>query len=446
MHPGIALVTYKVVQYCRKEWVFDALDDLERSQWASPASIRQRQWEKLRQLVRHAYQHVPYYRSLYDATGFRPEQLETVEDLSLIPPISKQVMRDNARSLVAQDKRYRFSEDSTSGSSGPTTIIYTDRTALAYQHAAVFRAYHWMGLKIGERLIRFWGTQLDVKRKTKDAIKDLLLNRITFSTHGLDRGSLERYYQEFVRFKPAAFYGFTSGVYEFARFLKENALPTDRVPMKAIIVTGEPLLAHQRELIESVFGCRVFNEYGCAEFGPVAYECPKGALHIMAENVFVEVEAGDDAANGGRGNLIMTELNNSGMPIVRYRMGDIGVLADEPCECGRGLPVLQEISGRMLDFVQTPDGRKVHGMYFDYLPKYFIGEIHQFQIIQEDLQHITIRVVKDAGFKESTISRFEEQLRKVVGDAVVLKYEVEDTPFREATGKHRLVVSKISQS
>ncbi|UCG88840.1 MAG: phenylacetate--CoA ligase family protein [Gemmatimonadota bacterium] len=445
MHPAIALVTYKIVQYWRNERVFDALDDLEQSQWRPLESVRQRQWEKLKQLVRHAYDHVPHYRKMYDAAGFRPARLVTIEDLELIPPISKQVVRENARDLIAQDRRYKFSEDSTSGSSGPTTIIYTDRTALAYQHAAVFRAYRWMGLKVGERLIRFWGTQLDTKRRTKDSVKDLLLNRKTFSTHGLDRESLEMYYRELVRFNPASFYGFTSGIYEFAKFVKGNALPVDEVHLKAIIVTGEPLLSHQRQLIEEVFGCRVFNEYGCAEFGPVACECPKGALHIMAENVLVEVEAADDDASRERGNLIMTELNNFGMPMIRYRMGDVGVLADESCECGRGLPVLQEISGRMLDFVQTADGKKVHGMYFDYLPKYFIGEIHQFQIIQEDLQHITVRVVKDAGFNESTIARFEEKLRRALGNAVDLKYEIGDTPFREETGKHRLVVSRISE-
>jgi phenylacetate-CoA ligase len=446
MHSGLALVTYKLIQLCRGERVFDALHDLEKSQWDAHETIGQLQWEKLKRLVRHAYDHVPYYRAMYDAAGFHPERLQTANDVRLIPPISKQVVRDNAEDLIAQDREYRFSEDSTSGSSGPTTIVYTDRTALAYQHAAVFRAYRWMGLRIGERLIRFWGIQLDARRKLKDSLKDHLLNRRTFSTHGLDKESLDRYYTQLVRFQPAAFYGFTSGIYEFARYVKESSLPLGKVHLKAIIVTGEPLLTHQREIIESVFECRVFNEYGCAEFGPVAYECPKGALHITAENVLVEVEAGEDRSQSGRGNLIMTELNNSGMPMVRYRMGDVGILASEPCECGRGLPVLKEITGRSLDFVQTADGRKVHGMYFDYLPKYFIGEIHQFQIIQEDLQHITIRVVKDGAFNDGTIPRFEEKLRRVLGDSVVLHYKLEDVAFREATGKHKLVVSKINQS
>jgi phenylacetate-CoA ligase len=163
----------------------------------------------------------------------------------------------------------------------------------------------------------------------------------------------------------------------------------------------------------------------------------------MAENVFAEIEGTGGESAGGRGNLIMTELNNTGMPIIRYRMGDVGVLSEEACICGRGLPVLKEISGRILDSIQTPDGKKVHGMYFEYLPKYFIGEIRQFQIVQEDVRHIKVRVVRDPQFSESTLPRFEGEIRKVIGRSVTVEFVVEATIPREATGKNRLVVSRI---
>jgi phenylacetate-CoA ligase len=443
MNSRIAFIVYRTIQHLRGERVFEALKRLEQSQWESAEAIKHRQWQRLRELVRHAYDHVPYYRSLYDQVGFRPELLREVQDLERIPIIGKDVMRENSRNLIAQDRKYKFSEDTTSGSSGPTTIIYTDRKALAYQHAAVLRTYRWMGLGIGERLVRFWGTQLDTKRKTKDSIKDFLLNRRTFSTHALAQESLAKYHSELVRTHPAAIYGFTSAIYEFARFIADNDLRLDPITLKGILVTGEPLFGHQRELMEAVFRCRVYNEYGCAEFGPVAYECPEGELHIMAENVHVEIERADGESADGRGNLVMTELNNSGMPIIRYRMGDVGILSEGACSCGRGLPVLKEISGRLLDSVRTPDGKRVHGMYFEYLPKYFIGEIRQFQIVQEDLQHIKVRVVRDPQFNESTLLRFEGEIRKVIGRSVAVEFVVEAEIPREATGKNRLVVSRI---
>jgi phenylacetate-CoA ligase len=120
------------------------------------------------------------------------------------------------------------------------------------------------------------------------------------------------------------------------------------------------------------------------------------------------------------------------------------VLSEEPCECGRGLPILEEISGRTLDFIQTGDGKKVHGMYFEYLPKYFIGEIRQFQIVQDELSSVTVRILKDVDFNESTLARFEEKLREVIGADVVIEFDIEASVFREATGKHRMVVSKIN--
>ncbi len=443
MNSRMAFLVYKTIQRLRGERVFEALERLERSQWESAETIKQRQWQRLRGLVEHAYQHAPYYRCIYDEAGFRPEMLREVQDIERIPIISKEVMRDNSHNLISQDRKYKFSEDSTSGSSGPTTIIYTDRNALAYQHAAVLRAYRWMGLGIGERLVRFWGTQLDTKRKTKDTIKDILLNRRTFSTHALDPESLAKYHKELVRTHPAVIYGFTSAIYEFARFIADNDLGLDPITLKAVLVTGEPLFGHQRELMEVVFRCRVYNEYGCAEVGPVAYECPEGELHIMAENVHVEVERMHGGSAPGSGNLVVTELNNLGMPIIRYRIGDVGVLSEGACSCGRGLPLLKEISGRLLDSVRTPDGKKVHGMYFEYLPKYFIGEIRQFQIVQEDLGHIKVRVVRDLQFNESTLLRFEGEIRKVIGQSVAVEFVVESEIPREATGKNRLVVSRI---
>jgi phenylacetate-CoA ligase len=442
MDPRIALLTYRTIQYLRGEKVIDALADLEGSQWESHDRIKDLQWRKLVRIVEHAYEHVPYYKSIYDSVGFEPRQLKDFRDLKLVPIIGKDVMRNESSNLIATDKHYRFSQDTTSGSSGPTTVIYTDRTALAYQHAASFRAYRWMGLDIGQRLVRFWGTQLDRTRRVKNAARDSLLNRRTFSTHGLDHESLGRYYREFVKFQPAAIYGFTSGVYEFADFIRRNDLSDSKINVTAIVVTGEPLFTHQREAIESVFQCKVFNEYGCAEFGPVAYECPHETLHINAENVLVELEKGD-SPDGGRGNLVMTELNNAGMPMIRYRMGDVGVLSNETCKCGRGLPILEEISGRLLDFVRTTDGKKVHGIYFDYLPKYFIGEIHQFQIVQDDLRYLTIRIVKDSGFNDSTIAKLEKQMRSVVGENVEIKFTFESKILPERTGKHRLVVSSL---
>lgn len=438
----MAKVIYQMVQKIRGEKVFETLQKLEESQWYSKQRLEEIQWEKIKKIIAHAYDNVPYYRQKFDEYGITPNKIKDFTDLKHIPILTKEELRTNSHRLIARDRTYRFSKDSTSGSSGPATIVYTDRNALAFQHAAVFRAYHWMGVEINDRFIRFWGTQLDYKRKLKDRIRDFVLNRMTFSTHFLDKHSMFRYYKQFKTFRPSGIYGFTSAIYEFAKFIMENQLPIGTT--KAVVVTGEPLFLYQRELIASVFGCNVYNEYGCAEFGPIAYECPAGRLHIMAENLYVEVgENGHILSDCKTGDLIITELNNFGMPIIRYRLGDVGILTNEKCTCGRGLPILKDIFGRTVSFIQTPEGNIIHGISFDYLPKYFLGEIRQFQMVQESPGHIKINVVKDLDFNEHTIKKFERKLRKVIGQKIETIFVFKERIPRENTGKYRFVISKM---
>jgi len=437
----VAKVIYKISQNLRREKVFQALRELEKSQWYSREKLEEIQWRKIKKIIKHAYKNVPYYQKIFSKNGIFPDQIKNWDDLKLIPILTKESLRKNLPLLVARNRRYRFVRDYTSGSTGPPTVIFTDRNAAAFQHAAVFRAYKWMGLDIGDKIVRFWGTQLDFKRRIEDKIKDFLLNRITFSTHCLDEKNMFSYYQKIKRFKPNAIYGFTSAIYEFAQFIVKNHLPIEKLDIKAIIVTGEPLFPWQKEIIERIFRCRVYNEYGCTECAPIAYECPQGKLHITAEIVYVEVENPD---NEKRGNLIITELNNLVMPLIRYKLGDIGVISYNKCSCGRELPILEEITGRTVDFIKTPDGKVIHGIYFDYLPKYFLGQIKQFQIIQESVDTLHINIVKDADFNKHTLKKFEKKLRDIIGSRINIIFEFKEVISRERTGKFRFVISKLT--
>jgi phenylacetate-CoA ligase len=187
----------------------------------------------------------------------------------------------------------------------------------------------------------------------------------------------------------------------------------------------------------------VYTEYGCAEFGPIAFECEAGELHTAAENAHIEVEDnGHSCNNDCRGNLIITELNNYGMPLIRYKIGDMGILTDHQCACGRQLPVLKEISGREVDFIETPEGNIIHGVSFDYLPKYFLEEIKQFQIIKENPGNLLINIVKGNKFNTDTLKRFEEKLRSLIGKSTHVDFRsVEQIP-RDKSGKLRFIISK----
>lgn len=434
---------YKFIQHLRGEKVFEVLKQIEKTQWYDKEKIQAMQWQKIKKIITHAYNNVPYYRNKFTGAGVKPDHIQDWNDLLYIPILTKDDLRNNLHFLVAEDKRYHHDRYSTSGSTGPASILYIDRTSAAYKHANVLRAYNWMGLDFADRVVQFWGTQLDLKNRIKDKIKDFCLNRKTFSTLSLDEESMFRYYEKIRRFRPNLIYGFTSAIYEFAQFLIERNLDLEKLCINAVLVTGEPLFRHQREIMEKKFDCRVYVKYGAEEFGSIAYECPEGNLHVMSENVYVEVEKQEQ--NKEKGNLLITGINNFIMPLIRYRIGDIGIISKLKCNCGRELPIIKEISGRSADFIKTPDGKVMHGINFDYIPKYFLSEIKQFQIIQKEINTVCVNIVKDTGFNKQTSNQFEKKLRVLLGNKINIQFVFKEAIPREKTGKTRFVSSMLKR-
>jgi phenylacetate-CoA ligase len=184
----------------------------------------------------------------------------------------------------------------------------------------------------------------------------------------------------------------------FASHLNEAGIDGKQLGLKLVVTTAEVLSDPQRARLQRVFGCPVQNEYGCGEVGPIAYECPRGALHVMSDHLLVELLANGErpAAPGESGEVVVTDLANRAMPLVRYRLGDFAVAGTAPCLCGRGFPTLQRIWGREYDFVETGDGRRFHGEFFMYLfeelRQHGIG-IPQFQVVQEGPADLAIAVL-----------------------------------------------------
>jgi phenylacetate-CoA ligase len=436
-------LNYALIQKIRGENVFHALNQMEDSQWYRQDKIKSIQWQQIKKIIAHAYNNVPFYTQSLNQARIKPEDINQWSDLLHVPILTKNDLRYNAHLLKATDKRYHYSKYSSSGSTGSSSIVLVDRNAATYRHAAVFRTQKWMGVDIADKMVTFWGTQLDRKSRIKDNIKDFFLHRKTFSTHALNADTFLSFYKIIQRFKPKIIYGFTSAIYEFAQFLQSKGLPMHKSGIGAVLVTGESLFSYQREVIGETLNCHVYVQYGAEEFGPLAYECPEGGLHIIAENVYIEVEKQNE--NDGKGNLIITGLKNYVMPLIRYRLGDVGIFSNAECRCGRGLPIIGEISGRSVDFVRTSDGRIIHGIYFDYLPKYFLGEILQFQVVQEDINTVCVNIVKDIEFNQHTLKKFENKLKDVLGDGINIIFDFIDCIPRESTGKFRFVVSKLNR-
>ena len=405
------------------------------------------QWFRLRRLLAHAYETVPFYRDRFDALGLTPRDIRSPEDFARLPALTKQELRSQRIRLLSSTHPRRASIVTTSGSSGDPVSVLRDRISTAYHRAAKLRGHRWFGIDIGDREARIWGVPADVRARIRERIKDILMNRIRWSAYQLDPNALRTFYAQIQRFRPNYLYGYTTCLHDFSRFVLSEGLDTIAWRLKAAIVTSETLSLDAREKIEEALHCRVVNEYGCTETGIIAFECPAGQMHIAAEAQYVEVEQKPEASSNGPGEIIVTDLHNYSMPIIRYRLGDVVRLGDHSCSCGRGLPLVKDISGRISDIIVTPDGRRVETLLFYYVLcdlQTRGGGIKKLQVVRKARADYVIRLVRDENYRESDLEFVKGHVRQRLGGEVRIQYE--SVPYiddRTQAGKLRHYVDEV---
>jgi phenylacetate-CoA ligase len=344
--------------------MYPALRALRRIEYESQAEILERQRRKLAAALTYAKSHVPLYDSLDPSVARDP-----FEAILAFPFLTKSHLQAHYDLLQARPAPRRIHSKTTGGSTGQPVTVLKDATAIAAERAATWLAYGWFGVKVADRGARFWGSPTDVgKRWLRFALADVAMNRIRLTAFGVTDERLSEYWRRCMSFRPRYLYGYVSMLERFARFIRDNGVDGTTLGVRSVITTSEELTTPQRQLLTTVFDAPVQNEYGCGEMGPIAYECEEGSLHIMSENVFVELVDGEGqrVSIGEEGSVVVTDLNNKAMPLVRYRLEDRAVRGDS-CSCGRGFPVLGSIRGREYDFVTALDGRSFHGEFFMYL-------------------------------------------------------------------------------
>jgi phenylacetate-CoA ligase len=409
---------------------------LEQSQWWSRDQLVEFQWQELTKLLRHAWTTVPYYQRKYAAAGLRFEDIRTHDDLRHIPVLTREEInqhRDELRSPAFQGKVYLHA---TGGSSGVPTRFYVSVESFDWRTAATQRVYAWSGCNLGERTLYLWGAPIGKPSRFQSAKMKAfrsLRREFMFSSFIQSPEVWQRIYDEALRIRPPFIVAYVSSFEQFARFLLERNL---RIPgVLAVIAAAEPVFDHHRQLAEQAFGAPLFNTYGSREFMSIGGECEHHqGMHINAENILLEASSGPEPSE-----ILITDLHNYGMPFIRYSIGDIGTVDDAPCPCGRGLPRLKSIEGRVLDVLRTASGRIVPGEFFPHLMK-DVPEIAEFQVEQKAPDHILVSVVLSRPLSERSNSLLASEIGRVFGDATRLEVTPVDAIPLRASGKRRVTI------
>jgi len=439
-------VYYPVSYFLKRERVFDYLRIFEENQWKSQEEIIAIQKEKLFKILNYVYENIPFYRQKYLKSKINPRDIRTLKDFSNIPILTKEEVKTYFLSLQNKKTNEKIYQGSTSGSTGRPLSFYYDTNFIASTWASRWRGRGFWGVKVGDREMAIWGRPINSHYGLwKQSIKSRLKNVLFFSAFSLSDQKLERYWRHIIKFKPDYIYGYPSAIYQLCQYGGERGFSLQEV--KAVFCTAETLYRHQKKMMTQILNSPAVNEYGCSETGAFAFECSKGNLHISAENVYVEFEVDNRQVSPRElGEIIVTNLNNRYMPLIRYRVGDMGKYHKKPCPCGRALPTMEITVGKSSDTITTPSGKKVHSEIFDYIGRYLLDKkahgIDQFRVIRKTINSFLVQIVKNDDFNKSVLEHFSRKMKEFLGADIVIKYEFLKSIPRDATGKVRYYISE----
>ncbi len=438
-------ILFPLQERLKKHDTVRVLRDMEASQWWPRERLERYRLDRLRSLLVDVGRHVPYYRDVFARTGFRPEALEGVADLQALPYLTKPLIRANSDALRADDAR-GLSRFNTGGSSGEPLVFFIGPERVTHDVAAKWRATRWWNVDIGDAEIVVWGSAIELGAQDRlRRLRDRLMRTELLPAFEMSEDKLASFVARIREYRPRMLFGYPSAISLIARHAEKHGIRLDDLGVRVVFVTSERLYDDQRDTVARVFGAPVANGYGGRDAGFIAHQCPHGGMHVTAEDIVVEIvdPAGRVLPPGEAGEIVVTHLATRDYPFIRYRTGDIGILDDRPCACGRGLPLLKEIQGRSTDFVVAEDGTVMHGLALIYVLRDIVG-VGAFKIVQESRTLTRVWLQPGEAFRPADCETIREGLKQRLGRSVTIELELVDEVPAEQSGKFRYVMSRVA--
>ncbi len=417
--------------------------EYEANQWLDADSLAALQLKKLNTLLAHCWEHVPFLQSHWRSAGCSPGKLRHLNELARYPTLTKAHISANYDGMTAVPWRGRTLSKVTGGSTGDpfrfeyTMDVYARRTAI------MWRGYGWGGAGLGARTAYLWGTGMRSGGwgGVKDRLYHRAFNRHFFDAFSLSGDNMDSQIDELHQYRPRALVGYVAPVALVARRMIETGRTLSG--MRGVLTGAEALFDAERVVIEKAFGCPVFDTYGSREVMLMASECERHeGSHVNADHLILETLGanGLPTAAGESGDVALTDLHNFGMPMVRYLNGDRATYSGMTCSCGRGLPLLASIDGRVLDLIKTLDGRHVPGEFF-VAAMLDSPDVTQWQVVQTALDCVQVRLVVPTPWTPQRRDQFATKIQATVGSAMRVEIVEVDAIANTASGKRRLTIS-----
>jgi len=425
--------------------LLEHIHQYEKNLLLTPEEIKNQQWEVLQKLLNHAFCHTSFYPKHWAEAGVNSiNDIKSMDDFTKLPVVTKDDISLHYSDFLANNYSNNIKK-STGGSTGQPFSFELNTDSNTRREAIMWRGYGWLDAGLGQKTLYLWGAdvgELTFYKKVKTDLYHKFYNRKMLNSFAMNKGNMIDYVNEINAYKPKALVSYVNPLYELARFINNNNITI--FSPKTMLTGAEPLYDFQRTEIEKAFNCNVYDTFGCREFMLISAECTEYKnLHINSDHLVVETLSEQaDSVSEQSGDLVITDLYNFGMPLIRYVNGDRATLINEPCKCGNPLPLMSSVDGRKLDIIKTPSGKTIPGELFPHLFKEFKG-ISRFQVKQSKIEEVEIFIIPNTLFSEKDQVTISDEINKYANNELNLKFNLVDDIPLTVSGKHRVTICDV---
>jgi len=426
--------------------IYNSYKFLDKSQYWSRDALDDYQNAKLRDLIKHAYSNVPFYRDLFLDLGLKPEDIQSKDDLLKIPIITKEDLRKKKKEHLATNiNRKNLLYRSSSGSTGEPFQFYVSKYSESMQTAAAIRAWYWMGYSLGDKYVK---VSMNPRSSIIKKLQDRINNSLYLSSTQLTPESFSKIADQVKRFDPKIIRCYPVPLFVLAKEIERLQGQYSGKSLVAINTTGSTLHPDTRAFIEQIFKTRIFDSYSC-EGGAVFSQCTESGLYHPAEEYAISEFLTDEFTHSAPDKPlrhITTDLHNYASPFIRYDTQDYLILGSEQlCRCGRHFLNIDKIKGRDSDILITPSGQYLivenFVAYFEWIP-----EVDQIQVVQDKIDEIVIKLIVNESFTSEVKMKISNYWADYIGSDVNVIVEVVDEIKLTPTGKRRTVIRNSNLS